>query len=299
VDEGDRADAPHRLLDGRLASADASRRPCRRSSDEIVCRLFFTRWWISRIVASLDRSRRSRRRSSEMSRSSTTAPVTSSLSIRGRHRTSTVTSGPARSPRWPGGGSRTPCAPGPPGGRGRRSACLRCWRGCRSGAGPTPRSVTCRPPHRRVEEDHAVADAGASSVGPASARTEEAGGDHSGEPVEHLDVGALELTGLAADRRRRLAGEDPTVVPPCLTGMHSSRTGSRSVSLRSSPSMISRARATTHQRTVVDLEDPPDPVAAIEGLAVVGRTCRARRDGRARQRRSHRARRRGRPRRTA
>ena len=26
-----------------FASADSSRRPCRRSNDEIVCRLFFTR----------------------------------------------------------------------------------------------------------------------------------------------------------------------------------------------------------------------------------------------------------------
>ena len=63
-----------------FASGDESRRPCSRSSDEIVCRLFFTRWWISRIVASLESSSRSRRRSSEMSRMSTTAPDTAPLS---------------------------------------------------------------------------------------------------------------------------------------------------------------------------------------------------------------------------
>ena len=37
----------------------------------MVCRLFFTRWWISRMVASFDSSRRSRRRRSVTSRSST------------------------------------------------------------------------------------------------------------------------------------------------------------------------------------------------------------------------------------
>ncbi len=77
-----------------LASGDDSRRPCSRSSDEMVCRLFFTRWWISRMVASFDSSSRSRRRSSEMSRSSTTAPVTPPCSSSGMHRISTVTWGP-------------------------------------------------------------------------------------------------------------------------------------------------------------------------------------------------------------
>ena len=59
-----------------LADGSVRRRPCRRSSDEIVWRLFFTRWWISLMVASLETSRRSRLRSSETSRSSTTAPST-------------------------------------------------------------------------------------------------------------------------------------------------------------------------------------------------------------------------------
>ena len=57
------------------ASGDCSRRPWSRSSDAIVCRLFFTRWWISRIVASFESSMRSRRRRSVTSRSSTSAPV--------------------------------------------------------------------------------------------------------------------------------------------------------------------------------------------------------------------------------
>ena len=70
------------------------RRPWSRSSDEMVWRLFFTRWWISRMVASFERSSRSRRRSSEMSRSSTTAPVTAPWSSSGMPRISTVMSTP-------------------------------------------------------------------------------------------------------------------------------------------------------------------------------------------------------------
>ena len=53
------------------------RRACSRSSAATVCRLFFTRWWISRMVASLVTSSRSRRRSSVTSRSSTSPPTCS------------------------------------------------------------------------------------------------------------------------------------------------------------------------------------------------------------------------------
>ncbi len=55
-------------------SALLVRRACSRSSAATVCRLFFTRWWISRIVASLDSSARSRRLTSVTSRISTAAP---------------------------------------------------------------------------------------------------------------------------------------------------------------------------------------------------------------------------------
>ncbi len=48
-----------------------------RSSDATVCRLFFTRWWISRIVASLVMQLRSWCRTSVTSRQSTIAPVRS------------------------------------------------------------------------------------------------------------------------------------------------------------------------------------------------------------------------------
>ena len=53
------------------ASGLSMRRACSRSSAATVCRLFFTRWWISRIVASLLSSARSRRRISVASRTST------------------------------------------------------------------------------------------------------------------------------------------------------------------------------------------------------------------------------------
>ena len=58
-----------------LASAESIRRAWRRSSAATVWRLFFTRWWISRMVASLVTSSRSRRRRSLTSRTSTSAPI--------------------------------------------------------------------------------------------------------------------------------------------------------------------------------------------------------------------------------
>jgi hypothetical protein len=80
-----------------FASSEFSRRACRRSSDEIVCRLFFTRWWISRIVASFDSSSLSRLRTSVTSRTSSRPPVTAlswptPVASTGMHRTSRMTS---------------------------------------------------------------------------------------------------------------------------------------------------------------------------------------------------------------
>jgi len=69
-----------------LASAEVSRRPCRRSSEEMVCRLFFTRWWISRMVASFDSSILSRLRTSLTSRSNSNPPVTSPAASTGMQR---------------------------------------------------------------------------------------------------------------------------------------------------------------------------------------------------------------------
>ena len=76
VHDRDRADPAYRLLQrGPRPPGSCSRRACSRSSAATVCRLFFTRWWISRIVASLVISSRSRRRSSVTSRISTSAPI--------------------------------------------------------------------------------------------------------------------------------------------------------------------------------------------------------------------------------
>ena len=66
------------------------RRACRRSSAATVCRLFFTRWWISRMVASLLSSARSRRRTSVTSLTSTSAPEGRPRGRSGRARNSTV-----------------------------------------------------------------------------------------------------------------------------------------------------------------------------------------------------------------
>ncbi|VTR77981.1 hypothetical protein CHMI_02757 [Cellulomonas hominis] len=80
--------ATRRMASSRAARASGTfiRRACSRSSAATVCRLFFTRWWISRIVASLVMSSRSRRRSSDTSRQSRTAPMRSWSSVSGTAR---------------------------------------------------------------------------------------------------------------------------------------------------------------------------------------------------------------------
>ena len=191
-----------------FASGDAKRRPCSRSSDEIVCRLFFTRWWISRIVASFDMSSRSRRRSSEMSRVSTTAPDTAPWSRSGMQRISTVTSGPRSNSSVTGAAienavriiessrpsspkrspSALPCEP------------MRC-------SADTPFGDVYSTRADGIEEDHAVADAGRLlGLGVLRVEREVAGHDHAGEAVEDVDVGALELARLAPERRAPTPG---------------------------------------------------------------------------------------------
>ena len=88
------SDYPQELLDlfHEYQHGEISRRACRRSSDEIVCKLFFTRWWISRIVASFESNSRSRLRSSVTSRIKSTPPVTTPFSTIGMHRDNNVTS---------------------------------------------------------------------------------------------------------------------------------------------------------------------------------------------------------------
>ena len=75
------------------ASVSSKRRAWRRSRDEIVWRLFFTRWCTSRMVASLVKRSRSLRRRSVTSRSRIAAPVTSPLEMRGMQRIINMTSG--------------------------------------------------------------------------------------------------------------------------------------------------------------------------------------------------------------
>lgn len=69
------------------------RRDCRCSSAATVCRLFFTRRWISRIVASLVMSPRSRRRAFDTSRHSRTAPSRCPCSVSGTARSDSATPG--------------------------------------------------------------------------------------------------------------------------------------------------------------------------------------------------------------
>ena len=74
VDERDGADPSFRFFErASRAEATSRRRACNRSNDEIVCRLFFTRWWTSRIAASLESSSRSIRRRSVTSCKSSAA----------------------------------------------------------------------------------------------------------------------------------------------------------------------------------------------------------------------------------
>ena len=75
VHDRDRTDAADGLLERGLGVGPPMRRAWRRSRAATVWRLFFTRWWISRMVASLVTSSRSRRRRSVTSRSSTRAPT--------------------------------------------------------------------------------------------------------------------------------------------------------------------------------------------------------------------------------
>ena len=73
-----------------LALSSGIRRAWSRSSAATVWRLFFTRWWISRIVASLVSSSCSRRRSSETSRTRSIAPVLTPAFVIGMARIVTV-----------------------------------------------------------------------------------------------------------------------------------------------------------------------------------------------------------------
>ena len=91
VDDRDRADPAYGLLQGGGRLPESIRRACSRSSAATVCRLFFTRWWISRMVVSLVTSSRSRRRRSVTSRSRITPPMCSPSGRSGIARTISAT----------------------------------------------------------------------------------------------------------------------------------------------------------------------------------------------------------------
>ena len=133
-----------------IASGCVRRRACRRSSEEIVCRLFLTRWWISRIVASLLSSSRSRLRSSVTSRSSRTPPVTWSP-VRNGHAPAQQRDArrPVRTPRSPVRDARTPGGRDRRGTRARPAASRSPTPGSRPGAAPSWRSGTRTAPGRR------------------------------------------------------------------------------------------------------------------------------------------------------
>ena len=196
-----------------LASCEVSRRPCRRSNDEMVCRLFFTRWWISRIVASLVSSRRSRLRTSVTSRSSSTPPVTVACPAApdriGMHRVSRVTSsvwsnssitGAMRVERPAHRGVVEPeLGEAQPDGVGADADAVQRRHGVRRGVAH---------PGVLVEHHHAVADARrGAGVADRAAVGERALGDHRREPLEDADVGALQLAGQTAGAARPLAGQ--------------------------------------------------------------------------------------------
>ena len=74
-----------------------------------------------------------------------------------------------------------------------------------------------------VDQDHAVADARrALDLDLVEIERERPVGDHLREPLERLEVGALELTGLAGEGHRRLAREqrDQSPGPPHRMPLH-------------------------------------------------------------------------------
>ena len=139
---------------------------------------------------------------------STTAPDTVPLSSSGMQRISTVTSGPRSTSSVHRCGDRV-------GGRDHAVVEAELAEAQALGVAVDADPVQGRHavgrgvlhPGRRIEEDHAVADAGRLlGLGVLGVEREVARHDHPGEPVEDVDVGPLELTGLPAERRAPTPG---------------------------------------------------------------------------------------------
>ncbi len=123
-------------------------------------------------------------------------------------------------------------------------------------------------PALRVEEEHAVADAGRLlGLGLLGGVGERPLRDHPGEACEHIDVGALELTGLAADRRRRLAAEhaDHLALPPHRDAEHAHPLLQRR-DAHLALEDLAEAKRPSHDRPLLLVDDGADPVAAVHGL---------------------------------
>ena len=109
---------------------------------------------------------------------------------------------------------------------------------------------------------------GASSrLGVLRVEREVAGRDHAGEAVEDVDVGALELAGLATERRRRLPGEHPDHLAAAAhrDGEHphpllQRRDGGLALDDLAEPERPG------DERPLLLVDDGADPVGAVHGL---------------------------------
>ena len=228
------------------------RRAWSRSRAEMVCRLFFTRWWTSRMAASLDSRSRSSRRTSVTSRSRTMHPVTSSVWIRGMQCSRTVTSGRRSTSSTTGSAeaSAHSMADSSMPEVGEAAALdLGVHAHPVEGVGGVRRGVA--DPALLVDEDHAVTDPGRLLGGHLLAREREGPlGQHDGEPVEHVPVGALEVARAGGRRPADIRVSTATVSPSWRTGMQCSRTGSPPGSSSISPasdSPVSKVSTTSGQ----------------------------------------------------
>ena len=120
----------------------------------------------------------------------------------------------------------------------------------------------------RIEEDHAVADAGRLlRLDVLRVEREVAGRDHASEAVEDVDVGALELAGLTTERRSRLPGEHTDHLAPTAhrDGQHAHpllqrRDGCLPLDDLAEP------EGPGHERPLLLVDGGPDPVGSIHGL---------------------------------
>ena len=243
---------------------------CSRSSDEIVCRLFFTRWWISRIVASFESSRRSRRRSSVTSRSSTSAPVTAPCSSSGmaphEHRDlgpRSISSVAGR--RLGEGGAHRGLVRS----RARRAACPRRWRGSRCGAGPRRRSARRRRPASTSSRTITPSPTrGASSLDPRRRRTGTRPRRSCGRSGRTPRRRRARARPAGARRAAPTRGSPPRRCGPGGGPGCTARGPARgATSPVTSPSMISPRRRPGHERPLGLGDDAADQVAAEQRLA--------------------------------